>query len=137
VYAQLTLLPDKVGNFWFCFMHAHTWNVSQCYVLMFVLDLQKQDENTSTTVENEEAEEEVVPHAPPATNEGPRIHSFCKTLTASDTSTHGGFSVLRRHADECLPPLVSPSEPLTHVVVGLALPVVGLMMVMLLMFLLD
>lgn len=35
------------------------------------------------------------------------IHSFCKTLTASDTSTHGGFSVLRRHADECLPPLVS------------------------------
>ncbi|KAG6589341.1 Auxin response factor 2A, partial [Cucurbita argyrosperma subsp. sororia] len=33
------------------------------------------------------------------------VHSFCKTLTASDTSTHGGFSVLRRHADECLPPL--------------------------------
>jgi hypothetical protein len=37
----------------------------------------------------------------------PRVHSFCKTLTASDTSTHGGFSVLRRHADDCLPPLVS------------------------------
>lgn len=35
------------------------------------------------------------------------VHSFCKTLTASDTSTHGGFSVLRRHAEECLPPLVS------------------------------
>jgi hypothetical protein len=34
-------------------------------------------------------------------------HSFCKTLTASDTSTHGGFSVLRRHAEECLPQLVS------------------------------
>lgn len=34
------------------------------------------------------------------------VHSFCKTLTASDTSTHGGFSVLRRHADDCLPPLV-------------------------------
>lgn len=34
-------------------------------------------------------------------------HSFVKTLTASDTSTHGGFSVLKRHADECLPPLVS------------------------------
>ncbi|GJX25757.1 auxin response factor 1, partial [Tanacetum coccineum] len=33
------------------------------------------------------------------------VHSFCKTLTASDTSTHGGFSVLRRHADDCLPPL--------------------------------
>ncbi|PIN17336.1 hypothetical protein CDL12_09994 [Handroanthus impetiginosus] len=31
--------------------------------------------------------------------------SFCKILTASDTSTHGGFSVLRKHANECLPPL--------------------------------
>jgi hypothetical protein len=102
--------------------------VVMCYLLMIVLDSQKQDENTSARVENEEAEEEVVPHVPPATSEGLRIHSFCKTLTASDTSTHGGFSVLRRHADECLPPLVRPSEPLTHVVVGLALSVDGLMM---------
>lgn len=36
----------------------------------------------------------------------PVVHSFCKVLTASDTSTHGGFSVLRKHATECLPPLV-------------------------------
>jgi auxin response factor len=42
------------------------------------------------------------PHEPEKCN----VHSFCKTLTASDTSTHGGFSVLRRHAEECLPPLV-------------------------------
>ncbi|XP_008807236.2 auxin response factor 11-like isoform X2 [Phoenix dactylifera] len=35
----------------------------------------------------------------------PTVNSFCKILTASDTSTHGGFSVLRRHATECLPPL--------------------------------
>uniref|UniRef100_A0A0D6QY18 Auxin response factor n=1 Tax=Araucaria cunninghamii TaxID=56994 RepID=A0A0D6QY18_ARACU len=40
-----------------------------------------------------------------------RVHSFCKTLTASDTSTHGGFSVLRRHADECLPPLDMSQQP--------------------------
>ncbi|XP_009379878.2 auxin response factor 7 [Musa acuminata AAA Group] len=40
-----------------------------------------------------------------------KIHSFCKTLTASDTSTHGGFSVLRRHADECLPPLDMTQDP--------------------------
>ncbi|XP_042981861.1 auxin response factor 18 isoform X1 [Carya illinoinensis] len=33
------------------------------------------------------------------------VHSFCKILTASDTSTHGGFSVLRKHATECLPQL--------------------------------
>ena len=76
-------------------------------------------------------EEEEVPNAPPATNEQLRIHSFCKTLTASDTSTHGGFSVLRRHADECLPPLVRTLEPLTHVLV------VGLMIVIPLMLLLD
>ncbi|XP_073301801.1 auxin response factor 9-like [Primulina huaijiensis] len=41
------------------------------------------------------------PEEPPR----PAVHSFCKVLTASDTSTHGGFSVLRKHANECLPPL--------------------------------
>ncbi|GMY09012.1 auxin response factor 18 [Fagus crenata] len=44
------------------------------------------------------------------------VHSFCKILTASDTSTHGGFSVLRKHATECLPPLdmtqVTPTQEL-------------------------
>ncbi|KAG6490959.1 auxin response factor 7-like isoform X1 [Zingiber officinale] len=39
------------------------------------------------------------------------VHSFCKVLTASDTSTHGGFSVLKRHADECLPPLDMSQNP--------------------------
>jgi hypothetical protein len=34
------------------------------------------------------------------------LHMFCKTLTASDTSTHGGFSVPRRAAEDCFPPLV-------------------------------
>ncbi|KAH9603111.1 hypothetical protein KSS87_002685 [Heliosperma pusillum] len=49
----------------------------------------------------------------PPVPEPPRcnVHSFCKTLTASDTSTHGGFSVLRRHADECLPPLDMSQQP--------------------------
>ncbi|GAU26021.1 hypothetical protein TSUD_64090 [Trifolium subterraneum] len=32
-------------------------------------------------------------------------HMFCKTLTASDTSTHGGFSVPRRAAEDCFPPM--------------------------------
>lgn len=51
--------------------------------------------------------------------ESPRqtVHSFCKILTASDTSTHGGFSVLRKHATECLPPLdmnqTTPTQELT------------------------
>ncbi|KAL6569644.1 Arf11p [Orobanche minor] len=42
------------------------------------------------------------------------VHCFCKILTASDTSTHGGFSVLRKHANECLPPLWSTPETLTY-----------------------
>ncbi|KAI3511745.1 hypothetical protein L1887_18902 [Cichorium endivia] len=28
-------------------------------------------------------------------------HMFCKTLTASDTGTHGGFSVPRQAAEDC------------------------------------
>ncbi|XP_052480966.1 auxin response factor 2A [Gossypium raimondii] len=46
------------------------------------------------------------------------VHSFCKILTASDTSTHGGFSVLRRHADECLPPLDMSRQPPTQELVA-------------------
>ncbi|KAG5528486.1 hypothetical protein RHGRI_029245 [Rhododendron griersonianum] len=47
------------------------------------------------------------------------VHSFCKTLTTSDTSTHGGFFVLRRHADDCLPPLVSSKIPIKSAFVDL------------------
>eukprot|EP00250_Pteridium_aquilinum_P016685 c23237_g1_i2 orf=526-2433(-) len=36
---------------------------------------------------------------------------FTKILTASDTSTHGGFSVLRKHAEDCLPLLDMSQEP--------------------------
>ncbi|KAL3536695.1 hypothetical protein ACH5RR_000061 [Cinchona calisaya] len=54
----------------------------------------------------------------PCTPDPPKrtIYSFCKILTASDTSTHGGFSVLRKHATECLPQLdmtqATPSQDL-------------------------
>ena len=64
---------------------------------MFLFFFLQQDENA--------IEKEAPPPPPPRF----QVHSFCKTLTASDTSTHGGFSVLRRHADECLPPLVGVS----------------------------
>ncbi|KAF6175271.1 hypothetical protein GIB67_030489 [Kingdonia uniflora] len=37
----------------------------------------------------------------------PQTEFFCKTLTASDTSTHGGFSVPRRAVEKIFPPLVS------------------------------
>ncbi|KAE8731594.1 Auxin response factor 4 [Hibiscus syriacus] len=46
----------------------------------------------------------------------PTPHMFCKTLTASDTSTHGGFSVPRRAAEDCFPrldyKLTRPSQEL-------------------------
>ncbi|KAL3529091.1 hypothetical protein ACH5RR_008413 [Cinchona calisaya] len=64
-------------------------------------------------------DEDAVKKEPPPTPP-PRfhVHSFCKTLTASDTSTHGGFSVLRRHADECLPPLDMSRQPPTQELVA-------------------
>ncbi|XWS51491.1 hypothetical protein CRYUN_Cryun12cG0181000 [Craigia yunnanensis] len=65
-----------------------------------------QDENT--------VDKEPPPPQPPRF----QVHSFCKTLTASDTSTHGGFSVLRRHADECLPPLDMSRQPPTQELVA-------------------
>ncbi|XP_047318551.1 auxin response factor 1-like [Impatiens glandulifera] len=60
-----------------------------------------------------EADQNKVSSPDPPLPEPPscKVHSFCKTLTASDTSTHGGFSVLRRHADECLPPLDMSQQP--------------------------
>ncbi|KAF3502539.1 hypothetical protein F2Q69_00039993 [Brassica cretica] len=66
-------------------------------------------------IQDENAIEKEAPPPPP-----PRfqVHSFCKTLTASDTSTHGGFSVLRRHADECLPPLDMSRQPPTQELVA-------------------
>lgn len=39
------------------------------------------------------------------------VRMFTKILTASDTSTHGGFSVLRKHAEDCLPPLDMSQDP--------------------------
>ncbi|KAF2563391.1 hypothetical protein F2Q70_00014669, partial [Brassica cretica] len=41
-------------------------------------------------------------------------HMFCKTLTASDTSTHGGFSVPRRAAEDCFPPLDYKQQRPSH-----------------------
>ncbi|THU51327.1 hypothetical protein C4D60_Mb06t29850 [Musa balbisiana] len=64
------------------------------------------------TLQPEVNQDEVTsPDSPLAEPERCNVRSFCKTLTASDTSTHGGFSVLRRHADECLPSLDMSQNP--------------------------
>ncbi|PNT68426.1 hypothetical protein BRADI_3g40437v3 [Brachypodium distachyon] len=41
----------------------------------------------------------------------PQTEFFCKTLTASDTSTHGGFSVPRRAAERIFPQLDFSLQP--------------------------
>ncbi|XP_055816412.1 auxin response factor 1 [Solanum dulcamara] len=70
----------------------------EVYAQLTLLPEHDQDEITS-------------PDPPPPEPQKCTVHSFCKTLTASDTSTHGGFSVLRRHADECLPQLDMSQQP--------------------------
>ncbi|KAM5571213.1 auxin response factor 9-like [Rosa sericea] len=55
--------------------------------------------------EGNQTTEPTSPDECPSEPERPKVYPFCKVLTASDTSTHGGFSVLRKHATECLPPL--------------------------------
>ncbi|KAF5743655.1 auxin response factor 2 [Tripterygium wilfordii] len=78
----------------------------EVYAQVTLLPEPNQDENA--------VEKEPSPPLPPRFH----VHSFCKTLTASDTSTHGGFSVLRRHADECLPPLDMSLQPPTQELVA-------------------
>ncbi|KAJ6808924.1 auxin response factor 15-like isoform X2 [Iris pallida] len=65
------------------------------------LSLVAQDQVQEVEGEVEEAEEELNGETRPSL----MPHMFCKTLTASDTSTHGGFSVPRRAAEDCFPPL--------------------------------
>ncbi|KAG7566635.1 Auxin response factor [Arabidopsis suecica] len=58
------------------------------------------------TLQPEEDQSEPTSLDPPLVEPTKQMfHSFVKILTASDTSTHGGFSVLRKHATECLPAL--------------------------------
>ncbi|KAM0982114.1 hypothetical protein ACFX13_015399 [Malus domestica] len=81
-------------------------DTDEVFAQVTLLPESNQDENA--------VEKEPPPPPPPRF----QVHSFCKTLTASDTSTHGGFSVLRRHADECLPPLDMSRQPPTQELVA-------------------
>lgn len=65
--------------------------------VVVLMQLVEGKENENASVDEDEN------RVPPAKSTS---HMFCKTLTASDTSTHGGFSVPRRAAEDCFPPLV-------------------------------
>ena len=95
VYAQMTLQP--LNGVW-DFLHViHTfyflWGFCRCYEQFFLFECQQEQKYPYL------AAELGVPSRQPT-------NYFCKTLTASDTSTHGGFSVPRRAAEKVFPPLV-------------------------------
>ncbi|XP_073048447.1 auxin response factor 2A-like [Primulina eburnea] len=81
-------------------------DTDEVFAQIILIPEPNQDDNAS--------KKETLPPSPPHFH----VHSFCKILTASDTSTHGGFSVLRRHADECLPPLDMTKQPPTQELVA-------------------
>ncbi|PRQ33656.1 putative transcription factor ARF family [Rosa chinensis] len=64
-----------------------------------------QAESAGMNLEGKELEELGVDEGDGGSPTKSTPHMFCKTLTASDTSTHGGFSVPRRAAEDCFPPL--------------------------------
>ncbi|MED6185544.1 Arf11p [Stylosanthes scabra] len=61
-----------------------------------------------TLLPEPDQKEPTSPDPSPVESQRETFHSFSKILTPSDTSTHGGCSVRRMHATECLPPLPSP-----------------------------
>ncbi|XP_076957092.1 auxin response factor 6-like [Bidens hawaiensis] len=65
---------------------------------------------TLQPLNSEEQKEAFLPADLGAPNKQPTNY-FCKTLTASDTSTHGGFSVPRRAAEKVFPPLDFTQQP--------------------------
>ncbi|XP_050371708.1 auxin response factor 4 isoform X2 [Argentina anserina] len=64
-----------------------------------------QTEMAGTNLEGKELEDSGMDEGDGGSPTKSTPHMFCKTLTASDTSTHGGFSVPRRAAEDCFPPL--------------------------------
>uniref|UniRef100_A0A1J3IZW1 Auxin response factor n=1 Tax=Noccaea caerulescens TaxID=107243 RepID=A0A1J3IZW1_NOCCA len=79
-----------------------------CRVLSVMLKAEHETDEVyaQITLQPEEDQSEPTSLDPPIVEPAKQVfHSFVKILTASDTSTHGGFSVLRKHATECLPSL--------------------------------
>ncbi|KAK4408929.1 Auxin response factor 4 [Sesamum angolense] len=115
VYTQLTLLPvpEKfhqipVSDTIYClqsFAFPDQRLFCECPVPVFVdviVSMQLEGVKLQGDENETEGVDEDGSRAAPAKSTS---HMFCKTLTASDTSIHGGFSVPRRAAEDCFPPL--------------------------------
>ncbi|CAN1199932.1 Auxin response factor 7 [Linum perenne] len=109
----------KVGDYVYYFLQGHIQQVKSC------IEQDYEEVIISSWKEAEAEEEEEDGSSSNSSNhhswnnpnqlgvltkkEGKR--SFSKKLTPSDTSKHGGFSVPRRQAEECLPPLNMSEDP--------------------------
>ncbi|KAJ4851581.1 hypothetical protein Tsubulata_032642 [Turnera subulata] len=89
----------------------------QCRVILTQLLAEQETDEVYLKITVLQESDETESARPPASAdsrppepERPAFHSFSKILTAADTSTYGGFSVLRRYAIDCLPPL-DTSQP--------------------------
>lgn len=92
VYAQMTLQPLSPVNCNVVIVHC-IFSLYYFLISFHVLNVQQ------------EQKEAYLPAELGTPSKQPTNY-FCKTLTASDTSTHGGFSVPRRAAEKVFPPLV-------------------------------
>ncbi|XP_058082233.1 auxin response factor 2-like isoform X3 [Magnolia sinica] len=99
-------LPSKILCGVVCVQLKAEHDTDEVFAQVTLLPEEKEDETSF--------EKETERFLPPR----PRVYTFCKKLTASDTSTHGGFSVLKRHADECLPALDMSQQPPTQELVA-------------------
>ncbi|OIV91717.1 hypothetical protein TanjilG_26570 [Lupinus angustifolius] len=82
-------------------LHAEEGSDEVYCQLLLIPESEQMEQNLREGVINVDGEEEDAEAIVKSTTP----HMFCKTLTASDTSTHGGFSVPRRAAEDCFPPL--------------------------------
>nr|XP_024366632.1 auxin response factor 6-like isoform X1 [Physcomitrium patens]XP_024366633.1 auxin response factor 6-like isoform X1 [Physcomitrium patens]XP_024366635.1 auxin response factor 6-like isoform X1 [Physcomitrium patens]PNR27047.1 hypothetical protein PHYPA_030528 [Physcomitrium patens] len=89
--SRLFCLLDNVS------LHADH-ETDEVYAQMTLLPIQNSEKEALL------APDSVIPNKQPS-------EYFCKTLTASDTSTHGGFSIPRRAAEKVFPPLDFTKSP--------------------------
>ena len=97
VYAQMTLQPlsPVIHDFFSIPIQSSALCNLRSYFLIYLFSISLQ----------QELKDPFLPAELGSASKQPTNY-FCKTLTASDTSTHGGFSVPRRAAEKVFPPLV-------------------------------
>ncbi|CAN8290644.1 unnamed protein product [Cochlearia groenlandica] len=91
----------------------HPQLICQLHNVTMHADIETDEVYAQMTLQPLNAQEQKDPYLPAELGVPSRqpTNYFCKTLTASDTSTHGGFSVPRRAAEKVFPPLDYSQQP--------------------------